>query len=57
VVVHRGVLSPLLWNTVADSLLNRLRSCNCFVYGFADDVVILGDFNAKDNKLRTKLVW
>jgi hypothetical protein len=26
---------------VADSLLNRLRNCNCFVKGFADDVVIL----------------
>jgi hypothetical protein len=41
VVVHRGVLSPLLWNMVADSLLNRLGNCNCFVQGFADDVVIL----------------
>jgi hypothetical protein len=36
-----GVLSPLLWNMVADSLLNRLGNCNCFVQGFADDVVIL----------------
>jgi hypothetical protein len=26
---------------VAESLLNRLGSCNCFVQGFADDVVIL----------------
>jgi hypothetical protein len=26
---------------VADSLLNRLGNCNCFVQGFADDVVIL----------------
>jgi Reverse transcriptase (RNA-dependent DNA polymerase) len=42
VVVHRGcVLSPLLWNMVTDSLLNRLGNCNCFVQGFADDVVIL----------------
>jgi hypothetical protein len=44
--VRRGcplacVLSPLLWNMVADSLLNRLENCNCFVQGFADDVVIL----------------
>jgi hypothetical protein len=37
----QGVLSPLLWNMVADSLLNRLGNCNCFVQGFADDVVIL----------------
>jgi hypothetical protein len=39
-----GVLSPLialLWNMVADSLLNRLGNCNCFLQGFADDVVIL----------------
>jgi hypothetical protein len=43
VVVHRGggVLSPLLWKMVGDSLLNRLGDCNCFVQGFADDVVIL----------------
>jgi hypothetical protein len=26
---------------VADSLLNRLGNCNCFVQSFADDVVIL----------------
>jgi hypothetical protein len=25
----------------ADSLLNRLGSCNCLVQGFTDDVVIL----------------
>jgi hypothetical protein len=36
-----GVLSPLLWNMVADSLLNQLGNCNCFVQGFADDIVIL----------------
>jgi hypothetical protein len=36
-----GVLSPLLWNMVTDSLLNQLGNCNCFVQGFADDVVIL----------------
>jgi hypothetical protein len=36
-----SVLSPLLWNMVADSLLNWLENCNCFVQGFADDVVIL----------------
>jgi hypothetical protein len=26
---------------MADSLLNRLGNCNCFVQGFANDVVIL----------------
>jgi hypothetical protein len=26
---------------VADSLLNRMENCNCFVQGFAEDVVIL----------------
>jgi hypothetical protein len=26
---------------IAESLLNRLGSCNCFVQGFADDVVVL----------------
>jgi hypothetical protein len=44
--VRRGcpqgvVLSLLLWNMVADSLLNWLGNCNCFVQGLADDVVIL----------------
>jgi hypothetical protein len=29
------------WNMVAKSLLNQLGNCNCFVQGFADDVVIL----------------
>jgi hypothetical protein len=37
----RSVLSPLLWNMVVDSLVNRLGNCNCFVQGFADDIVIL----------------
>jgi hypothetical protein len=36
-----GVLLPLRWNMVADSLVNWLGNCNCFVQGFADDVVIL----------------
>jgi hypothetical protein len=34
-----GVLSPLDWNMMADSLLNRLKNFNCFVQGFADDIV------------------
>jgi hypothetical protein len=37
---QEGILSPLLWNLVVDSLLNRLGNCNCFVQSFADDVVI-----------------
>jgi hypothetical protein len=32
------VLSPLLWNMVAFSLLNLLGNCNCFVQGFAEDM-------------------
>jgi hypothetical protein len=36
-----GVISLLFWNMVVDSLLNRVGNCNCFVQGFADDVVIL----------------
>jgi hypothetical protein len=39
--VWRSKLSPLLWNMVVDSLPNRLGNCNCFVQGFADDVVII----------------
>jgi hypothetical protein len=35
------ILSPSLRNMVADSLLNRLGNCNCFVQGFTDDVLIL----------------
>jgi hypothetical protein len=38
---QRGLLSPLIWNMVADCLLNWLGNCNCFVQDFADDVVIL----------------
>jgi hypothetical protein len=37
---QEGVLSSLLWNMVADSLLNQLGNCNCLVQSFADDVVI-----------------
>jgi hypothetical protein len=36
-----GVLSPLIWHMEADSLMNRLGNCNCFVRGLADDVVNL----------------
>jgi hypothetical protein len=37
VVFHKGVY----YRPYSDSLLNRLKNCNCFVHGFADDVVIL----------------
>jgi Reverse transcriptase (RNA-dependent DNA polymerase) len=36
-----GVLSPLLWNMVIDSLLRRLEEQGLWAQGFADDVVIL----------------
>jgi Reverse transcriptase (RNA-dependent DNA polymerase) len=36
-----GVLSPLLWNMVTDSLLRRLGNQGLWAQGFADDVVIL----------------
>jgi Reverse transcriptase (RNA-dependent DNA polymerase) len=36
-----GVLSPLLWNMVIDSLLCRLESQGLWAQDFADDVVIL----------------
>ena len=36
-----GVLSPLLWNMVLDSLLWELENNGVFVQGYADDLVIL----------------
>jgi Reverse transcriptase (RNA-dependent DNA polymerase) len=36
-----GVLSPLLWNMVIDSMLRRLGNQGLWAQGFADDVVIL----------------
>jgi ribonuclease HI len=36
-----GVLSPLLWNMVLDSLLNRLNNDNFYTIAYADDLVIL----------------
>ena len=38
---YRGVLSPLLWNMVLDSLLNRLNSDNFSIVAYADNLVIL----------------
>jgi hypothetical protein len=38
--VHRET-STLLWNMVANGLLNRLVDYNCSVQGYADDVMIL----------------
>src|SRR3978361_1429092 len=42
-----GVLSPLLWNLVADGLLNKLSRQGFRIQGYADDLVILvqGKFN------------
>lgn len=36
-----GVLSPLLWNLVADTLLRQLNNCGFPTYGFADDYLAL----------------
>ena len=36
-----GVLSPLLWNLVADGLLTELNEQGFPTYGFADDYLIL----------------
>ena len=36
-----GVLSPLLWNLVADGLLSKLNQLGFPSYGFADDYLIL----------------
>ena len=36
-----GVLSPLLWNMVADEILHLLNSSGYYTVGYADDFVIL----------------
>jgi hypothetical protein len=36
-----GVLSPLLWNLVADSLLTITNDLGFCTYGYADDIVIV----------------
>jgi len=36
-----GVLSPLLWNMVVDSLLHQLNRAGFFTIGYADDITIL----------------
>jgi retron-type reverse transcriptase len=36
-----GVLSPLLWSIVADSLLNKLNQNGFETQGYADDIVII----------------
>ena len=36
-----GVLSPLLWNLVVDSLLTELSEANIYAQGYADDIVIM----------------
>lgn len=43
-----GVLSPLLWNLVVDSLIKSLNDRGYYTQGYADDIVILilgKDFN------------
>lgn len=43
---QEGVLSPLLWNIVTDSLLRTLKDAKIKVVGYADDVtfVVKGKF-------------
>ncbi|KAJ8711943.1 hypothetical protein PYW08_008897 [Mythimna loreyi] len=36
-----GVLSPLLWNLVADNLVKRLNTKGYFAVGYADDITII----------------
>jgi hypothetical protein len=36
-----GVLSPLLWDLVADNLLATLNNQGYYTQGYADDIVIL----------------
>jgi hypothetical protein len=36
-----GVLSPLLWNMVINSLLVRLNNESLWAQGFADDITIV----------------
>ena len=59
-----GVLSPLLWNLVADGLLRKLNGLGLPTYGFADDylVLIIGlsiptIFDLMQQALRTVEQW
>jgi len=36
-----GVLSPLLWNLVADRLLTIINDLGFSTFGYADDIVII----------------
>ncbi len=36
-----GVLSPLLWSLVVDSLIRRLNEKGYFTLGYADDLTII----------------
>jgi hypothetical protein len=42
-----GVLSPLLWNMVINSLLGRLNNESLWAQGFADDIAIVINGNWK----------
>jgi hypothetical protein len=48
-----GVLSPLLWNLVADRLLTITNDLGYKTYGYADDIVIIiqGKLNTPSGKL------
>lgn len=47
-----GVLSPLLWSLVVDSLIEELNANGFFTQGYADDIVILltGPFSSTISK-------
>lgn len=59
-----GVLSPLLWNLVANDLITRLNKQRFFTVGYADDLTILisGHFtsvacNIMNNALKVVEAW
>lgn len=59
-----GVLSPLLWNLVVDSLIHRLNVAGFYTVGYADDISILlnGKFeqvlcNLMQTALRSTEQW
>jgi len=57
---HRGGgLSPILWSTVADSLLMWLSKQDVFAQGYADDGVVLvcGKFMNTVCDVRQRVAW
>lgn len=51
-----GVLSPLLWTTVLDELIQKLSKLpGLYVQGFADDIVIVSKPTKLDAKKKSTL--